>query len=408
MNSVILYLIKVNALLIVFYLFYFLLVRKDTFYSLNRYFFLSVIPLVLIGPFLNLSALFSAEQVQIIKHIAPDLNLNVSGANEGFTLKHLILSGIVIGAVIFLLRIGMQLMSLRKIYKSSEKKQEKGFLLVKTKTTTGPFSFFRSIYLNPALHHENDLKAIIEHEKVHIRELHSIDIILYETLFACFWYNPVAWLLKQSVKQNIEFYTDKQVLKAGHNKKSYQHNLLKVSQVPAFLEIANNFNFNYLKNRIMMMNKKQSSSLSLLKFLLIIPLFTGMTLFASTKQDLSEISPSIPGVSAQSGDNQTIVVNNSSIHDFGTIKESAGSVSTVFTITNTGKEPLILVNVKASCGCTTPEWTKEPIAPGKQGQIKATYNPANRPGAFNKTITVSSNGSPSSLTLNIKGEVVRD
>jgi hypothetical protein len=169
-----------------------------------------------------------------------------------------------------------------------------------------------------------------------------------------------------------------------------------------------NFNFNYLKNRIMMMNKKQSSSLSLLKFLLIIPLFTGMTLFASTKQDLSEISPSIPGVSAQSGDNQTIVVNNSSIHDFGTIKESAGSVSTVFTITNTGKEPLILVNVKASCGCTTPEWTKEPIAPGKQGQIKATYNPANRPGAFNKTITVSSNGSPSSLTLNIKGEVVRD
>ncbi|WP_372776274.1 DUF1573 domain-containing protein [Mangrovibacterium sp.] len=92
-------------------------------------------------------------------------------------------------------------------------------------------------------------------------------------------------------------------------------------------------------------------------------------------------------------------------HDFGTFKESAGSQSYNFAFENTGATPLILNNVQASCGCTTPEWTKKPIAPGEKGFIKVSYNPANRPGAFNKTITVSSNGEVPRTILRIKGTV---
>lgn len=93
-------------------------------------------------------------------------------------------------------------------------------------------------------------------------------------------------------------------------------------------------------------------------------------------------------------------------YDFGKIAEEKGPVTKEFTFTNTGAQPLIIQNVKASCGCTTPDWTKDPILPGKKGFIKATYNPHGRPGPFNKSITVTSNAENSNVVLIIKGEVI--
>lgn len=92
-------------------------------------------------------------------------------------------------------------------------------------------------------------------------------------------------------------------------------------------------------------------------------------------------------------------------HDYGTIKEDDGVAETVFEFTNTGNEPLVLNNVKATCGCTTPEWTKEPVNPGKKGTIKVTYNPQSRPGAFTKNVNVYTNTQPSVTVLTIKGQV---
>ncbi len=92
-------------------------------------------------------------------------------------------------------------------------------------------------------------------------------------------------------------------------------------------------------------------------------------------------------------------------HDFGKFKEEAGVQSINFDFVNTGNSPLILSNVQASCGCTTPEWTQQPIAPGQSGFIKVSYNPANRPGTFNKTVTVTSNSEVPRTILRIKGNV---
>ena len=92
-------------------------------------------------------------------------------------------------------------------------------------------------------------------------------------------------------------------------------------------------------------------------------------------------------------------------HDFGVIKEADGKVSHTFKITNTGDAPLVLTRVIASCGCTTPEWTKEPIAPGKTGEVKITYDPKDRPGPFTKSISVYSNGKTGSYILTIRGDV---
>ena len=90
-------------------------------------------------------------------------------------------------------------------------------------------------------------------------------------------------------------------------------------------------------------------------------------------------------------------------HDFGVIPQGTPA-SYTFELKNTGKSPLIITNAAASCGCTTPEWTKEPIQPGKKGYVKATYNAAS-PGSFTKSITVTSNAKNSTVILYLKGDV---
>ena len=93
-------------------------------------------------------------------------------------------------------------------------------------------------------------------------------------------------------------------------------------------------------------------------------------------------------------------------HDFGKINEADGRVTTVFEFKNEGMVPLVLSNVRASCGCTSPKYTREPVEPGQTGTITVTYNPNGRPGRFQKTITITSNATEATKKLYIKGEVI--
>lgn len=96
---------------------------------------------------------------------------------------------------------------------------------------------------------------------------------------------------------------------------------------------------------------------------------------------------------------------NEETHDFGKFMEQDGKVTHRFEFVNTGGSALVIQNVTASCGCTAPEWSREPIPPGAKGYVAATYNPAGRPGAFVKYVTVVSNSNPGNVRLTIKGEV---
>lgn len=103
---------------------------------------------------------------------------------------------------------------------------------------------------------------------------------------------------------------------------------------------------------------------------------------------------------------QPVITFEKTEHDFGKINEADGRVTTIFTFRNEGMAPLVLSNVRASCGCTTPTWTKTPVEPGQTGDITVTYNPNGRPGRFQKTITVTSNASSPTVKLTIRGEVI--
>lgn len=107
-----------------------------------------------------------------------------------------------------------------------------------------------------------------------------------------------------------------------------------------------------------------------------------------------------------SAQNKAVMVFQRTVNDFGTIREADGKVEYDFVFVNKGKIPVIIKNVKSSCGCTAPQWTKRPILPGKSGYIKAVFSPDNRPGNFDKTLTVYSNAERSVRVLRIKGKVI--
>ncbi|MCU0471100.1 MAG: DUF1573 domain-containing protein [Arcicella sp.] len=101
---------------------------------------------------------------------------------------------------------------------------------------------------------------------------------------------------------------------------------------------------------------------------------------------------------------QGVIKFKTEAHDFGKIEEGTQATYT-FEFTNTGTAPVVISNAQASCGCTTPEWTKEPVMPGKSGKVTASFNSQGRPGNFSKTVTVVSNSETPQITLSIKGEV---
>ena len=112
-------------------------------------------------------------------------------------------------------------------------------------------------------------------------------------------------------------------------------------------------------------------------------------------------------IAAQDGKKLPKAAFNTTTHNFGKVNEAAGTVSCEFTFKNTGTAPLIIQRVQTTCGCTTPNYTKEPVLPGKEGVIKVTYSTTGRPGTIDKAVTVFTNVPDTIYKLHLKGEVLR-
>ncbi|MFP9112824.1 DUF1573 domain-containing protein [Flavobacterium sp. RHBU_3] len=140
-----------------------------------------------------------------------------------------------------------------------------------------------------------------------------------------------------------------------------------------------------------------------LTFLAAAALFVSATVSAQEVAKKAEAKPVPAAVAAPAPQKPTGLTFKEDQHNFGDI-EKGKPVTYEFTFKNTSKETILITNVKASCGCTTPNWTKEPIKPGGTGNVTATYNAAN-PGPFTKTITVTTNDTDQNKILTIKGKV---
>lgn len=284
MPEMFIYLIKANVAIVLFYAGYRLLLRKLTFYNLNRYYLIFALFFSALYPLVDLNGWFAGQQVAVadVAYVLPVWQeVPVEQSNPWWY------ASLAIWAVagFFGLRMLVRLVSLWAIHRRSHPAHWRMFHYRQVFGQAIPFSFWRTIYLDVRQHESRELEDIFNHEQVHVDELHTVDILLAEICSVLCWFNPGAWLLRHAVRENLEFITDRRVLQNGVDKTAYQYSLLHINKLAGTNPgMVNNFNFKGIKRRIMMMNKRDSSQLQLGKYVLAIPVITVLVLvFTLTK-----------------------------------------------------------------------------------------------------------------------------
>jgi beta-lactamase regulating signal transducer with metallopeptidase domain len=293
MPVIIQYLLKLSLSVAVIHAFYYLFLRRLTFYNLNRWYLLGYTILCFVIPFINVAEVANKadKALPVINYIPSVQHLNGYYAHatiqHAFTMWDAALYLSAIGAIILMVRMAIQLGSFLRIKNKAVVISDQDTVIYHVDEQIAPFSFGNSIYLNKDMHTDRELEEIILHEYVHVKQRHTIDILLAELLCVVNWYNPFAWFMRHSIRQNLEFIADDNVVRSGMDRKAYQYHLLKVVGIPQY-RIANQFNFSSLKKRIMMMNRSKTTKIHLVKFLFILPLMAVILLAFR-----SEISTSI-------------------------------------------------------------------------------------------------------------------
>jgi hypothetical protein len=147
------------------------------------------------------------------------------------------------------------------------------FRIVEVSGDKAPCSFGNTIFINPEKYDWDTYNQILEHEKVHIRQSHTLDIIIAELVLIFQWFNPFAWIYRREIESNLEFLTDDQLLQQKIDKQSYQLSLVKVSAPHLPLSLTTNYNQSILKKRIAMMNIKRSNLHTAWKYFFMLPVF---------------------------------------------------------------------------------------------------------------------------------------
>ena len=283
MPFIFIYLLKLSISLGVVFLFYHFVLRRLTFYTWNRWYLIGYSLLCFFLPFIDISLVLEGSEIKNspVVNWVPVLGEQIVLRNDeqsiGLNGRDYALLVLLAGVVAMLIRLGIQLYSIRRMRNRSSLISQDGIRIYQVDAPIIPFSFGDSIFINQHQHSLEELEEIIRHEFVHVKQKHSVDIIWGELLCLLNWYNPFAWLLKKSIRQNLEFIADRHVLEQGMDRKQYQYLLLKVIGNNHF-SIANQFNFSSLKKRIAMMNKLRSAKFHLVKFMFVLPLVSVMLL----------------------------------------------------------------------------------------------------------------------------------
>ena len=233
MPVLLIYGLKLLVCLGVVYLFYYLVLQNLTFYNWNRWYLLIgtslcfIIPLINIAPYLQSG---ETNNLKVLKGFPAIINIsntvwysdNSSGLFE--TYWYQIIAIVFVSGVIFQAgKLILQFVSFFRLRKSAIKLQHGTLKICQVDKEIAPFSFGSAIYLNQNLHQPNELQEILRHEQVHVEQKHTIDMLWLECICLVNWFNPFAWLLKKSVRQNLEFIADRAVVMTpDHDKKYYQ------------------------------------------------------------------------------------------------------------------------------------------------------------------------------------------
>ena len=303
METLFIYLVKVNVALTMFYLMYVGLLRKDTFLRLKRFYLFAAIVFSLVYPLFTIEVggnIFSflrknyAAEVLIGQPSIALETTDASAENHFFPLhgKNIFFFIMMAGTAFFLVRFIWQLITIFRIKHKSVPKRIGTQNVYHLSEKMMPFSFFRWIFVNTEVHSEEELKQILMHEQIHVQQWHSPDILLAESLCIFFWWNPIVWLMKKEIAINLEYLADSEILRKGVNSRDYQYHLLRLTYHGTAVQIVNNFNVSQLKQRIMMMNKNKSPKRKLAKYLMMLPVAALLMMTNCVKEQEADRVPS--------------------------------------------------------------------------------------------------------------------
>ena len=275
MNNLILYLLQSGISLILLYGIYWLFLRKDTFHMVNRIYLVVTVIFSLLFPLLQINLPFDGTEQTTFVVMLDVVTISATTLQTSL-LNHLSTFQIITiiyltGAGIFLVRFLFQLGQLFAMVHKHGISREEGLNIVFIDRNYAPFSFFNLIFINRKEVNKGNIKEIITHEQVHIRQKHSIDLIIIELMTIVQWFNPLVWLYRNSIKSIHEYLADEGVLVQGFDAMNYQNLLLHQSMGIQVNELTNNFNHSLIKKRIIMMTKNKSNFVARLKVLLVTP-----------------------------------------------------------------------------------------------------------------------------------------
>jgi hypothetical protein len=319
-----------------FYLAYFFLLRKETFFNSNRWFLLSglitsiLLPLIIFTKVIWVNpspSNFNWSKIQITTPIQ----------NNSLEINWYYAFGIIygIGIILFLTKFAVDFFGLQKILKNKTTQQQADFKFIDVEEKIPPFSYFEYIVYNSSLYSDFELNNILEHEKVHCSQNHTIDVLISRLFCAIFWYNPFVWLYKNAIMQNLEFIADSEAVKNIADKKSYQFTLLKITTHENCVAITNHFYQSLIKKRIVMLNKNQSNKKNSWKYAIILPLLGAFMFLFQVKVVAQEKK-----ISKKSSEYKSSIKSKTNLN----LKEEEGFWSVDSMKNNDGLEYLIVVN----------------------------------------------------------------
>jgi hypothetical protein len=293
MEPLIIYLLKANMVISILFLFYLLVLKNDKSFWQNRFYLLVSLALSLILPFLpgtsfshlgtiqrqitrvnplnNLYTTIGNSQM-VNPHMNTPVNTVQVTVDQGFIFPSLmqILVGIyLLVSIVLLVRLAIKLLKLCILIKKTDKQLTAGIYYCDF-DGTAPFSFFNYLVINKQLFNDRELQQIISHEKVHIQQWHSIDILFAELAHTILWVNPMMVYLKRCIKLNHEYIADSEVINGGIDKKDYQLSILHSSFKLQANQLTNLYGSSKIKTRIKMMNLKKSPNANVYKYAFVL------------------------------------------------------------------------------------------------------------------------------------------
>ena len=305
MGIFLIYILKSAVCLSLFYLFYRLLLSKETFHRFNRIALLGILFLSLLIPFIEVTTahqtelsqtVLTVEQLLMMAEAMDPAEMSVAQPEElSISWVQVLLLFYLVGIIFFACRNLYSLSRLLLLIKSGKRERlEGGVRLIVLEREVAPFSWMRYIVISRK-DLEEDGREILIHEMAHIQNRHSIDLLVADICIFFQWFNPGIWLLKQELQNIHEYEADETVINEGIDAKDYQLLLIKKAVGTRLYSMANSFNHSKLKKRITMMLKEKSNPWAKLKYLYILPV-AAIAVTAFARPEISETAEEISAV----------------------------------------------------------------------------------------------------------------